>query len=512
MGKRLRLDLVAFQAERRAGVTVLALILVAAAVASYALAMAGDTASSYLGGVGRELRSAEHLEAVIRGGKPVAVMFESPTCPVCKKMKPFWLVLEERSDRLPVSFYHIVFGPETAEAFRRYGVTETPTFIVFSGGRPVARHVGAFEAENVTEAMLAWALAAVGLSLASNPEQLASEGLEVYQAKCASCHGPLEGLDPEDLRAWLERGLAEHDLLARRLSEAVMEGRLLSELYGGYGRLSEAVASMRKYVDLTSYEVDRATYLLEYASAVLAGREPPRLVTGAEQQLVTGEAGEATPLQQAGEAVGAAVLAASMAAAAVAGLVSAFSPCVLPVLVAYVAGLAGSRLNAASCMACSLAAFAGSFAFAAVFALAGTVVTLFQQALIPVVASAVIGLGFASLTGVPAEFNALLKTRGRGVAGFCTVYGVLAVQCNLPLVVGALLLAAGAGGSGGLVVAAAFAAGLAVPLGLALLAASRLGPGVLSGVLRRTRLLNLVGGSVLVAAGVYLLAYGLGLV
>ncbi|ABM81337.1 thioredoxin fold domain-containing protein [Hyperthermus butylicus] len=517
--RSMRLDLEGFQRRKRSGALLVVLVTISAVVVfSLLVYMEGDS-KVYLKVSGNSIPNLAALEKLLEETeKPVAVMFEAPSCPVCRKMYPYWARLEEASSQLPVEFYHIMYSGESDPAFRRYGVSETPTFIVFVDGKPVARHVGGFWGGNITEAMLSWALSAAGLAVASNPERLASEGLQVFNSRCAVCHGHIEGIDTESLRVWLEsRRAVAGDMLAERLVEALRSNRTLSELYGGYNLLHEAVAGMRKYVqDLTSYEVDRATYLLEYISAMLLGREPPRLFNDTlEAMAVEPGPGEATVISVTASGSQQLVGLVGALAAFAAGFVAAFSPCVLPLLVtqAAVVSSRGRVMSASSCGLCGLASFVGVLGIGALFVLFGAAVSRLQEVLIPVIASAVIAAGFGGLLGVPVELEGIISARRGGLIGFCAAYGFLAVQCNLPLVVGALLLIASAGSTvSALLVASSFALGVSVPLALALYTVSRLGAGVVDRLLARSSLLSRIGGAVLLASGLYLLMYSLQLV
>lgn len=100
------------------------------------------------------LDTSGELEDAVRSGA-VAVMFSSPTCQSCARMKPHWIRLAEAQQRIGVKFYIVELNSRTADAFRRYNVTHTPTFILYYNGRPAARHVGVFPG-NATEAMLEW--------------------------------------------------------------------------------------------------------------------------------------------------------------------------------------------------------------------------------------------------------------------------------------------------------------------------------------------------------------------
>jgi cytochrome c biogenesis protein CcdA/thiol-disulfide isomerase/thioredoxin len=513
--RSMRLDLKGFQRRKRAGIIV---VTVAALVALTAFALAlyeSSAATVYLKVEGRSIPNLAALQKLIsESKKPVAVMFESPTCPVCKRMYPYWLKLEEASPSLPVEFYHIMYSGESASAFRHYSVFDTPTFIVFVKGKPVARHVGAFEGENITAVMLSWALGAAGLGGELTPEKLAEQGLQVFNSKCSRCHLRIEGLSVEAFRRWLSEGLRTADPLAAVVSDALKSNMSLDEYYGGYGGLMDAVSSMRKYLPtLTAYDVDRASYLLSYFTRLALGKKPLELNVSMVGSMVNSSSGPATPLREEASPVGRFVGIVGALAAFVAGLVAAFSPCVLPLLLTQTATIAasGSRVSAGSCAACGLASFAGVLGMGLLFAVLGTVAASVQKLLLPTVAAAIIAAGLASMLGVPVEIEASPRMRRGGLLGFCTVYGLLSVQCSLPLVVGSLLLAAGAGGAAGFIVAASFALGVSVPLAVAVYAVSRVGAGFVNRILARNRLLNILGGIVLAASGAYLLIYSISL-
>ncbi len=510
--KSMRLDLKGFQRRKRAGIIVVTLAALVALTA-FALALYERGASKvYLQVEGNSIPNLAALERLLASSsKPVAVMFESPTCPVCKRMYPYWLKLEKASSSLPIDFYHIMYSEESATAFQKYGVHDTPTFIVFVNGRPAARHVGGFEGENITAVMLSWALGAAGLAGELTPQKLASEGLKIFESRCSKCHVPLKSLDVEAIRRWVEEGVSTADPLAVVVRDALAHNMSLDEYYGGYGALMDQVASMRKYVpDLTSYEVDRVSYMLSYATRLLLGKRPLELNLTKVKPVVESGAGPATPLS--GETSGSKMVGIVGAVAAfVAGLVAAFSPCVLPLLLTQTATIAasGSRVSAVGCAACGLSSFAGVLLMGVLFALLGSLAAGLQRLLMPTIAAAIVAAGLASMLGVPIEIEASPRLRRGGLLGFCTVYGLLAVQCSLPLVVGSLLLAAGTGGVAGLAVAASFALGVSVPLAVSVYAVSRLGGEFVSRILARNRLLNLLGGLVLVASGLYLLAYSI---
>ena len=397
-GSRMRLDLRRFTRERIAGILIAIIAVIGGFVAATALLTDTDVANVYAGRFkGFELyrlQTSSQLEQVISQYRYVAVMFEAPTCPHCKEMYPYWHRLELMQDKLGVRLYHIMYDPTlTGEAFHRYGVEETPTFIFFADGRPVARHVGVFTGDNVTRAML----------------------------------------------EWLEA--------ARRRAER--------------GAVNESV-----------------------------------------------EKGSATSLA-AGEAAGTAAFLAALVAAVSAGVITTFSPCVLPMLIVYLSTMAsrGRRLGLGECSLCGLVASIGALGIAALFAILGGVAASLQSILMTVMSFVVIAVGLATALGVPMEAGTL-RIRRLGLLGFCGAYGILALQCTLPLVAGALLLAAAAGSlARGLAVALGFALGLGVTLTGVTYATVRFGSGLANKLVAKSELLTRIGGLVMFAAGLFLLYY-----
>ncbi len=516
--KSVRLDLKAFQRQKRSGLVLIVVILIAATIAFGLVAYMGDVSHLYFEVEGKAIPNLATLQKLISSSKkPVAVMFESPTCPVCKRMYPYWAKLEERSPTLPVSFYHILYGPQTASAFQKYHVYDTPTFIVFVNGKPVARHVGAFISGNITDSMLAWAIGASGLPQVMNSTELARQGLSIFNEKCAACHGIIPGIDKKSILLWLRGRKVMNDPLASVFYEALKRNMTLEEYFGGYTNLRDTVATMRKYTELTAYELSRTTYLLSYMSHILLGLKPPVFNLSNVATLFNSTSPkEALPLRskEAGLA-GQAASIISAVAAFVAGFVAAFSPCVLPLLVTQAATISatGRKLSASNCGLCGFASFLGVIAIGLLFVIAGVLATSIQEVLLPVMALAIIAAGTASLLGVPVELDTMLSTKHGGLYGFCAAYGFLAVQCSLPLVVGSLLLVLSAGaGISGILVAASFALGVSLPLAIVLYAVSRLGAGVVNKIMQHKRALDIMGGLVLLGSGLYLLLYSLGFV
>jgi thioredoxin-like negative regulator of GroEL len=78
---------------------------------------------------------------------PVVVFFWSPGCGHCLRMEPAVRELAAGlSGRAMVARLDVSANPATASA---YGVTATPTFIVFKGGREASRFVGAMPMEEL---------------------------------------------------------------------------------------------------------------------------------------------------------------------------------------------------------------------------------------------------------------------------------------------------------------------------------------------------------------------------
>jgi thioredoxin len=77
---------------------------------------------------------------VLESPEPVLVDFTAAWCPPCRVMKP---VLAELAGELPGVRIVQVDTDEHQAAAARYGILGMPTFLLFRGGEPVLRLVGA---------------------------------------------------------------------------------------------------------------------------------------------------------------------------------------------------------------------------------------------------------------------------------------------------------------------------------------------------------------------------------
>lgn len=77
---------------------------------------------------------------VLKADRPVLVEFWQPGCAPCTLMEgTVKLIAQELRDRLAVATYQIS-GAEAS--WSKFAITHTPTFVLFAGGREVARWSG----------------------------------------------------------------------------------------------------------------------------------------------------------------------------------------------------------------------------------------------------------------------------------------------------------------------------------------------------------------------------------
>ncbi len=83
------------------------------------------------------------FEALITDTTKVASFFSTPGCSDCDRMRPIWQALSEKYSGA-MSFVEVEYSLMTSEVFDKYGVLETPTFILFVNGANVSRYDGSF--------------------------------------------------------------------------------------------------------------------------------------------------------------------------------------------------------------------------------------------------------------------------------------------------------------------------------------------------------------------------------
>jgi thioredoxin 1 len=87
-----------------------------------------------------ETTDARFTADVLESDAPVVVDFHAAWCPPCRVMSP--ILAELASERPDVRFVKVDVDSNVETAVR-YGVLSMPTFMVFRGGSPVLRLVGA---------------------------------------------------------------------------------------------------------------------------------------------------------------------------------------------------------------------------------------------------------------------------------------------------------------------------------------------------------------------------------
>ncbi len=475
-----------------AGVIVLLAVLAGGIVHFYAVTAYQDSPLLQAPGESCVIDSREEFQRLVSSSEYAAVMFSSDTCPVCRQMEPHWRRLCLQGGE--VEYAILKLNRDTYSLYVDYGVLETPTFIVFRGGEPVARHTGGFPAAHgatVAETMREWVEASLSLT--------GSEQLRLLNASCGSCHPTPASMEPEAVREWLESNRG--DALVDAMLRAYTLGATLSQAYNGTSGLIHLILAMNE--SLTLEEAERIALTLD------------AMLINARGGGASTPVGEAPPAegQEAPAGGEAALQALGTAAGLVAGLLAAFSPCVFPLLASYTAMLharGGGYSGAGAAVKSALAAAAGVVSVGLLFMALGGAVQEASRVLLPAAALTLTAAGILGYMDVPTFVNVGVRGR-RGLLGFSFLYGLLAVQCSFPLVAGTLLLLASGGLREGLPVLAAFTVGIAAPVGLAVYASGR---GRLAAALARLsskktlRYANLA----LAAAGAAMLAYTLGIV
>ncbi len=488
LGKDKRVDFKKFKEEKKAGLALLVLVIAGALLATGLILYESNVGNAYVSGQTTSIYNVIAFEKVLKENKYVAVMFRSLTCPHCERMLPYWQKLEASHGK--IKFVDVVYNSQTAKLFQEYGVEGTPTFILFVNGKPVWRHEGEFIPtngnSNITQLMYQWALQGIG--------QTYIPGYEAFVAHCSQCHGVPMGFTKQDLLKWLE---SEKLGLGKLILKAYERHETLVQYLGSMQAIENKIVQMaqRNGLSYTPSTVKSTAEFLEGVSEVLLGKKPHFKAGQASYDKVNKEGMTAAPLF---------MLLAGLAA----GVGAAVSPCNFPLFITYITrSLREKRGGPAKALACALAAAVGVGALGALFLAFSTAVLEVQKALIPVVGAIIVAISMASLLKMPLEVSAG-KLGRLGGGAFCFVYGFLAVQCNLPLVIGALLLIAAGGGVFTLV---GFVVGVAVPLFLAGWAGPKM-RGLAEKLTRNAEKVETFTAIMMLLAGIYLVFYGAGMI
>ena len=198
------------------------------------------------------------------------------------------------------------------------------------------------------------------------------------------------------------------------------------------------------------------------------------------------------------------------------GIVSFLSPCMLPLLPAYVGYFAGGMDRRRHTLARALMFVAG---FALVFCLLGVTagslgaaLSRHRRAMDLVCGAVVILFGLSYLDVIPLPFFKGVQRAGAdgllGAFGFGVIYAAGLTPCVGAFLGSALMLAASVGGAWkGLTLLLAYSLGLGVPFLLSAVLIDRLG-GAIALVKRHYRALNVICGAFLILMGI-LMATGL---
>jgi cytochrome c biogenesis protein CcdA/thiol-disulfide isomerase/thioredoxin len=477
----MRMDFKKLKEEKRAGAVLVALVIVGSLLAIGLVKYEASISNSYVSPNSYSIYNVPAFEKVLKENKYVAAMFRSLTCPHCERMMPYWLKLEMSKGK--VKFVDVVYNSNTAELFQRYNIEGTPTFILFVNGKPVLRHEGEFLGSNVTQEMYSWAMQGVGENYIP--------GYETFVAHCSRCHGTPPSLTKDGLLSWLK---ADQATLGKLILAAYKHHETLSQYLGGMQAIEQKIVAMaqRNGVSFDPVTIKKTAEFLEGVSEVLLGKKP-QIKQNVQSMDVLAKP-TAAPLV---------MLLAGLAA----GIGAAVSPCNFPLFITYITrSLREKKGGPAKALACALAAAVGVGILGALFLAFSTAALEVQKVLIPVVGAIIVAISLASLLKVPIELSAG-KLGRMGGGTFCFVYGFLSVQCNLPLVIGALLLIAA---GGGIFTLAGFVVGVAVPLFAAGWAGPRL-RGVAEKLTRNAEKVEAFTSFLMLLAGIYLGFYGAGL-
>lgn len=181
------------------------------------------------------------------------------------------------------------------------------------------------------------------------------------------------------------------------------------------------------------------------------------------------------------------------------GAAIALSPCSMPLLLLYSASLAPAASKSSLAIRCGLLAMLGLGVLGLLIVIASSMVVSLAPIALRVLGFLLLSVGVIALTG---EAGVASQIQARSVNVACLSFGVVASQCSLPLIAGALLAPALSGSVAlGLASLALLALGLGATLGVVLYTSGRIAEALYNtvGAGNMTR----IGGLLIAILGLY---------
>ena len=94
-----------------------------------------------------QINSADWQAKVLDSAEPVLVDFFATWCGPCKMMAP--VIDEVAAEKAGEAKVYKIDIDENMDIAQKYGVMSIPTFIVFKGGQPASKTLGAQPKENI---------------------------------------------------------------------------------------------------------------------------------------------------------------------------------------------------------------------------------------------------------------------------------------------------------------------------------------------------------------------------